>query len=425
MGLIIRTARLLCLLGSIVLVGSACGDQRQADPIHSVEVSGQALQGDFSGLGPGRLVAAKSLPSIDGELAAATSLAARITYVSKSGVDGNEPEVTAAVFVPKGTPRPGGWRIVAFGHPTTGIQPECAPSLSPSLLNSSTAVTALVRAGYVVTVSDYQGLGLRETNYQGIGLRKAHHPYLDSTTVGYNLIDSVRATRKLVPNTSQQWAALGVEQGGQAAWAANELDTDSGGGLNLIGTASLAPIADLAELADSAAAGRLTTMQQLMLIGYLAALKNEYPDFDLDAYRRGVVKDEWDVLLGCQASAVGERDHVARQISADDLRPGSPEALERLHGFMQKTTLPQGPTAAPMLVIYGGQDGLIPTASTHRALVQACRMGDVIQIEKVETRPDSDLSPALKWIADRFNGVAAPNDCPSLTATSQPSTEGR
>ena len=87
---------------------------------------------------------------------------------------------------------------------------------------------------YAVVASDYQGLGKDGT----------YHPYLDATTEGQNLIDSVRAARKLVPDASTRWAAFGGSQGGQAAWAANELAGGYAPELQLVGTASYsAPLA--------------------------------------------------------------------------------------------------------------------------------------------------------------------------------------
>jgi hypothetical protein len=50
---------------------------------------------------------------------------------------------------------------------------------------------------------------------------------------------------------------------------------------------------------------------------------------------------------------------VAAQIAPDDLRPRSPAATDILRGYLKKTNLPQGPTAAPMMVMYG-RDALIP-----------------------------------------------------------------
>jgi pimeloyl-ACP methyl ester carboxylesterase len=411
----IRFSVMICLLLSTSLIAAGCGaDERTAGNQAPATSSTESHGGIDSG--PGSLIETNTLMAIDKRLQEATSLAARFTYVSTSGIDDNPRKATGTVFVPKGNPPQEGWPMIAFGHPQTGIHPECAPSSSPTLLDSATAIASLVSAGYVVTVPDYQGLGLNET----------YHPFLDSTTVGYNLIDSVRAARTVVPNTSDRWVALGVAQGGQAAWAANELVEDYGGGLQFLGAVSVSPIADINGLADAAAAGELTKDQQLALVAYLASLKNEFTEFDLDAYRRGIVRENWDLLLSCRGPDADQRVKVADQISADDLRP-SPEAVEMLHGYLRKTTLPQAPTIAPMLVIYGDQDPLIPKAWTDRALYRACKMGDVIQIEQQPDirGTDIDLPAAMGWIKARFNSEPAANECEAFTATHESLGEGR
>lgn len=394
-----RLAALLVL--AVCAVSSACGGA-------SDRAQETKLAADFSGSGPGTLDDARTLSGVESRLANATSLSARITYTSTSGIDDSHPEVTAAVFVPRGTPPQGGWPIVAFGHPPTGIAHDCAPSRSPTLMGASTTVADLVSAGYVVTVSDYQGLGLD----------KAYHPFLDSTTVGFNLIDSVFATRRLVPTTSIDWIAFGVSQGGQAAWAADELAENAGQGLRLVGAVSVSPAANIDGLADAAMNGRLTTAQKLALQAYLASLKSEYRDFALDDYRRGMVRDAWDVFSACQGPAATERTRLADHLGSDDLRPASAAAAQTLRGYLQKTNLPQGPTAAPMLVMYGGRDPLIPPDWTERAVRSACMMGDAIEVDlqpdKAST--DIDMSSAFAWTRDRFDGAPARDDCPSMRA---------
>lgn len=363
----------------------------------------------------GTLISSEALTGIDRGLEAVSSSAERITYASMSGVNDSGTRVTSAVFVPKGDPPPGGWPMVAFGHQATGVRPECAPSSSPTLFGEAAAVAAFVRAGYVVAVPDYQGLGLDST----------YHPYLDSTTEGYNLIDAMSAVRKLVRATSGKWAAFGTGQGGQAAWAANELVENHGLGLTLVGAVGIAPVADIEGLADLAAQGVLSTKQKLALQSYLAALGSAYRyDISLDDYRRGTVQQRWDALLACGPEMGAERDRIAGQIGPDDLRPASPEALNRLHRYLQKTTLPQGPTRAPMLVIYGDQDPLIPAQWTRDAVVKACGMGDVVETRFQPDGSDTnaDLSAALNWIGDRFAGKPAVNDC---AAVAQPAEAGR
>jgi Secretory lipase len=369
---------------------------------------GPALAGDFSGSGPGTLVAANTLPDLDPRLRDETSVAARITYVSTSGISDGHPQVSGTVFVPKGDPPSGGWRIVAFGHPATGIESECAPSASPTLLGSASTIEALLDAGFMVTMSDYQGLGLPDT----------YHPFLDSTTEGYNLIDSVRAARKLVPAASDGWVAFGVGQGGQAAWAANELTPDYRGDLNFLGAVAMIPTAALDGLADDAANGTLTAAQEATLQQFLQSLKEEYDDFDLDAYRHGAAKDNWDALTSCWGPESRDRDRLAGQTGPDDMRPDGQDATDVLRGYLKKTSLPQAPTAAPMLVVPDAPDGLIPEDQTDAAVAQACAMGDVIQLTPLA---GIDPSALIGWMNDRFNAVDAENDCVTITAT-QPQT---
>jgi pimeloyl-ACP methyl ester carboxylesterase len=406
---VIRAGALVCVVTAIVL--SAMGRERNATasapPPAPAAASGVPLKGDFSGSGAGTLLSASTMPTLDRRLWEVTSLSARITYASTNAFDGTT-QVSGTVFVPQGKPPSGGWPIVAYGHSTTGIQSDCAPSLDSTLLNFSTPIAGLVQAGYVVVMSDYQGLGLD----------RWRHPYLDSTTLGYNIIDSVEATRKLVPDASNRWLAFGTSEGAQAAWAANELAPDHAGGLTLVGTVSVSPPADINGFADAAAAGTLTPDQMPVLQWILASLKDQYPDLNLDDYRRGIVADKWDVLSACRGPAAGERAKIAGQMTADDLRPSSPAAVETLRGYLEKSTLPQGPTAAPMLVMYGGNDSLIPPAWTNQALDKACQMGDVIQIqlEPDKGAADIDASAADEWINARFNGDPAQDDCPSVVA---------
>jgi Secretory lipase len=413
---------LVSVLSCAILLLAACGG-RGADPTapHSGPPKGPPLKGDFSGAGPGTLVSAEGLVDLDPALRDKTSLAARIVYESTSGINDSHSLVTATVFVPKGDPPPGGWNVVALGHPSTGIQPQCAPSASPTLLGSASAVGALIDDGYLVAATDYQGLGLSETDHSTsdstIGPYNDYHPFLDSTTEGYNVIDSVRAARKLVPAASDTFAVWGTGQGGQAAWAANELAPDYRGVLNLAGVVAEAPTSALDWLADAAADGTLTRDQQLTLVQFLAALKSEDSAFDLDAYRHGAVKDNWNALTACWGPASHDRDRLAEQIGPDDLRPDGPDATEALRAYLRKTSLPQAPTAAPMLVVPDGPDGLIPEAQTDAAVARACAMGDVIQLGDPK---GSDPSAWIDWINDRFNAVPAQNDCAGLTATEPP-----
>jgi hypothetical protein len=410
--MIIRAAKALSILMVVALIGAGC-TSRPPRP---------AAKEDTQSENYGDIVTSDAVTDLDPSLQSAAGWAQRFTYASRSGVNDSTTHVTGILLAPKGRPPEGGWHVVAFGHPTTGTVPGCGPSTSPTLLNSSALVQQLLQAGYPVVLTDYQGLGSLDKIQDRPG-RDIYHPYLDSTTVGYNLIDSVHAARKLIERAvspaSESWLAFGVGQGGQAAWAANELMANQGHGLTLLGAVAISPVADITGLADAAEAGTLNTQQQLDLQGFLAGVKNSYfDDFHLDDYRSGIIAQKWDTLLACDAAGLQERATIAGQITPDDLRPHSPAAAATLRGFLKKTSLPQGPAQAPMLVIYGDHDPLVPAAWTDAALNRACAMGDTITIRRLPgDAPDQlDMAEALDWMDQRVNSVPAPNDCVGRTS---------
>ena len=218
--------------------------------------------------------------------------------------------------------------------------------------------------------------------------------------------------------------SFGLSQGGQGAWAANELSADYGSGAALVGSVSLSPPLDIVGFADAAASGTLTKDQVPAYQALLSALKNEHPDMDLDEYRRGVVADAWETLLQCDFSSADERANVIDRITPDDLMPTSVAATDTLREYLRQESLPSRPLTAPGLAIYGGQDTLIPPAWTDLALQRACEMGDVVRIDLQPDRghSDLDLSPVLGWVADRFRGDPPPDSCPSFVSPPLPAT---
>lgn len=400
-----RTTRkaLASSLLALALVVAGCAE---SDPGPSAAVVSEIqLPADYSATGPGALVSATRLPTIDRRLLRVTSVAAHITYNSTSGVDGSSQVVSGSVFAPSGTPPEGGWPVIVFGHGTTGVLSECAPSLSPTLLGAAGAVRALVTLGYMMVVPDYQGLGTIDS----------YHPYLDATTAGYNMIDAASAARKLVPDSSDRWVAFGVSQGGQASWAANELIAGYGAqDTRLIGSVSVSPAADITGMADMAAEGILSPQQRIAMVLILSSLQNAHPDFDLDDYRRGLVEEKWELLSGCSTVATEDRLAVAEQIPPEDLRPSTPEALDTLRGYLnQMSGLPRAPASAPMFVVHGDADDVVPVVWTTEAVRRACDMGDTVASFIAGGRGHGDFDPivSLDWIMKRFDDAPADSTC--------------
>lgn len=321
-----------------VIVGCADPHLRSTDP--------EAQQSDW----PGAVISTEDVPASDPALSAAAASIRRVTYVSKSGVTDAYTHVTASIYVPRGAPPPGGFPVIAHGRGGCPA-PDCA--FTSRTADAAATIDGFLKAGYVVTVPDYQGLGNPSDG------QKSYHPYLDSASAGYNLIDSVRATRKLLPETSDIWFAVGEAQGGQAAWAVNELSDDYGHP-TLRGTISVSPTADLDGLGSRAMSGTLTPDQLRMYVGYLATLAKEYDGkFCQDDYRRGPVKDNWNLLLNCNPNEDAARDAVIAQINPDDLRPATPQALSLLARLSAQDHASAGAVAKlPMLVVFGDDDPL-------------------------------------------------------------------
>ena len=88
-----------------------------------------------------------------------------VLYRSTSA-KGEPVAVSGVVSLPSGTPPDGGWPVISWGHGTTGMADDCAPSRS--LVDQQTGIytaamdqtTAdLVGEGYAVVRTDYEGLG--------------------------------------------------------------------------------------------------------------------------------------------------------------------------------------------------------------------------------------------------------------------------
>ena len=393
-------ARALLAVALLTAVLSGCGSTSPAPaPTESESI------GDVIGQTP--------IAYFDPTLVDSTSWTRSVTYVTDNAVDNSLHHATASIYVPKGAPPPGGYSILALNPPVAGTGRGCQTPAT-SVADSSVLIQAFLAANYVVVIPDYLGLGRPWDNEPNF------HPYLDSATAADNTIDAVRAVHNVVPQASTSWVAVGTAQGGQASWAANEEADNYGYGLNLKGTASISPTADVEGLADAAAAGELTEEQEMTYVTYLDALSKEYPDdFHLDDYRRGVVAENWDLLLSCTGAQAAQRASIIPQVGPDDLRPASPDALGALRGYLHKTNLPQGPAQAPMLVAFGTRDPLIPSEWTQRALDRACALGDTIAIRKLSDDELPTIGPiTAEWIADRFTDKPAANDCSSVSVES-------
>jgi pimeloyl-ACP methyl ester carboxylesterase len=362
---------------------------------------------DMSDNGPGSLVDVTPVTGMEA-FDDGNATAVKVAFKSTNG-DGDPSVVTGVVVVPPGQPPKGGWPIISYGHAMTGTQPKCAPTLADKYWGYASAMMTLVGHGFVVAFPDFQGLGIGD----------GAHSVVDGATLGNNMIDAARAARRVLPAASSQWAAYGLGEGGLAAWAAAERAGTYGAGMDLVGAVAISPYANMSPLVDAAARGELTGAEQFRnYIWLLQSVANMDPDFDLDAHRSGVARDQWDMLADCAPPDPEAAKRTLDQLDPNDLRPRDAAAAADLRRRLAAAGVPSGdpmPGSAPVLVAFGGLDVTSPPDGIRRALVAACAKGERIEVLEragsAEASNDQVVESAIGWLYARFAGERLGNVC--------------
>jgi pimeloyl-ACP methyl ester carboxylesterase len=344
----------------------------------------------------------------------------RAVYLSVSGIDGGLREVSGAFFVPAGRAPQNGWPVISLAHGTTGIGHNCGPSRQPDLMGYAPMVESFLADKYAVALTDYEGLG-----------ESGSHPYLEPRTEAFNTIDAVRAMREITPAVSARWVAVGHSQGGQAAWAADELNSYYGNGLQLQGSVAMAPSVNSSGAADLVGSGSLTDEQRASFPLALVGGARFNPDIDADAFLHGAADYFREQLSYCEPNdtqstggPIGKpapvpwRTVVNRLRDANDVKPSSPQDVVALKDALRRVALPQRPLDKPMLVINGEDDTVVLPDWIRFAVSGSCALGG--QIEHVQLPDTTHTAVVWKsteltqhWIADRFAGLPAPSNCPA------------
>lgn len=291
-------------------------------------------------------------------------------------------------------------QIVAWAHGTTGLADQCAPSTNQTYFypEAVDAIASFVGQGWVVTATDYQGLGT-----DGV------HQYLVGGTEARSVIDSVRAARNLDNLLSTDWVAAGHSQGGQAVLFSGEQANTYGGGLSLKGVVAYAPASNL----DLIAAGILGTPGQGYLVMALSAMSSidssiqvnqilAQPALDrLSVLSSGCVYDILAAYQDLTPSQMVVGGQVSQQIASKLAHYGNPA---------------QQPSNAPTLLVQGTADDTVPPDLTAYLQSQMCRLGDTVDLEFIDgvghdDLPSHTIDLVRQYIQDRFAGLTAPSNC--------------
>jgi len=328
----------------------------------------------------------------------------RVLYRSTS-FDGRPIAVSGVVIIPNSPAPVGGRPVVAWAHPTSGIEPHCAPSLATFKFQQMQGLRSLLDRGYVVAATDYPGLGTA-----------GPHPYLVGKSEGYAVLDSIRAARAVAQTGTVHRAALwGHSQGGQAVLYASLLAKSYAPELEVVGVAAAAPATELGTLLDDDLASpggknllamTLWSWSRVFKIP-LANVVDPAAMATIDRLASVCLESLVDILPRERAG----KDLQQRFLTVDNLT-----ALEPWRSLLAENTIGTLPPTIPILLIQGLADDTIRPSVTQDYARRLCGAGSRVELLTFPGVGHGTIAmkaarDAVDWIADRLSGHSAPTQC--------------
>jgi alpha-beta hydrolase superfamily lysophospholipase len=272
----------------------------------------------------------------------------RLILYSSTSVTGDRVAVSGSVSIPKGKAPAGGWPVISYGHGTTGIADQCAPSRNTVggvadgyISYTDPIMNSWLDAGYVVARTDYEGLGT-----EGV------HPFLVGKSAGRGILDIVRAAHQMNPAISKDFVITGHSQGGNASLFAADQAATWTPELKLKGTVAYAPASQLKE--------QLPTLQGLTSTGLtplatmiVRGMDSVYPEIDADALLSDEILPFYPETLTKCLSELSQADSLGSIRGNQVVRAGADTAgLLEILGEQN----PVATSAAPIVLAQGLAD---------------------------------------------------------------------
>ncbi|WP_411128753.1 lipase family protein [Streptomyces sp. x-19] len=327
-----------------------------------------------------------------------------LTYRSTSA-KGTPNTVSGTVIVPddgRTGPRP----LVTYAVGTVGLADSCAPSAGfpTGTTMEANLIQQLTARGWAVAVTDYEGLGT-----------PGEHTYTVGRAEGQAVLDAARAAERLPEAAAAGVTAdspvgiMGYSQGGQASSWAAELHRSYAPELRVKGTATGGVPADLREVAAANDGGIGAGLILMAAIGQNAA----FPELHLDTYlndrgRRAVA------FLRDHCVAIDVAAELFRKVS--DVTVTNPLERPDWQARLRESTLGTRTPDAPVYLYHGTADELIPYAVGARLRAEWCARGARVRWTSIPLGEHVlgaivGAAPAADWLADRFAGRPAPDNC--------------
>jgi hypothetical protein len=316
-------------------------------------------------------------------------LAVRILYHSRSA-NADDVAVSGVVLYPdKKAPR-GGWPLIAWAHPLSGVARACAPSLTRNLQHGP-YLSMYVNLGYAVVATDYAGLGTAFRN-----------AFSDMQSNAKDVIYSIPAARAAVRQLDSRWIAVGMGDGGPAVAGVAELESDlhdSG----YLGSIVISGLGDPQQRYQPSGSGQPETP---LFLAY--GIQTVYPRFNL----KDILTDKGLSLYPQVEKSCAD---PGQQSPSEILNPNWANNSFVKQYFARNVT-GQRQARRPLLIISSALDFSVPISQTAQAVSGMCRRGEEIQFERY---PESELNSLfgdsvadqISWLQTRFADRPAANNC--------------
>ncbi|KAK3331349.1 putative secretory lipase [Apodospora peruviana] len=322
----------------------------------------------------------------------------------------------------------GSYPLVAWAHGTSGLFKACAPSNYRNLQYHFMAPFLLAMQGMVVVAPDYAGLGVSSL----LSGQTIPHPWLAGPAQANDIANAITAARTAFPKVLRDngpFVVMGHSQGGSAAWAFAERQSNSSLAIKgYKGTVAIAPPVRALEQYEQALADPSLPFSAIN-VGtapkLIAAVTAAYPSYNYSGMT-GISYDRWNNVLRKVGGCFPTDILVFLDVQIKDLAKQNWQKDKIVQLYAERTKVGGRKFKGPLLVVAADADGITSYDTVKTAFKETCAVvktiGDkgcrgesleVVTYKGVSHFPLLQASQArwLDWIKARLvggtEGVAA------------------
>ncbi|MBY8862801.1 lipase family protein [Nocardia sp. CA2R105] len=362
-----------------------------------------------AGAAPGQIIAARQVNVANFGAIPVNVDAWQVSYRSKDSRD-RPIAAVATVLKPRGsTPD----KLLSVQIAEDSLAQYCSPSYAVQQWSISPFVGQVVAPAEFVIAQGalQQGWGVVIPDHQG-----PNQAYAAGPLAGRITLDGIRATRNFEPMRLTRDARIGLygySGGAIATGHAAELHESYAPELNIVGAAEGGVPADLGVTLD-VANGQATAG---LVLAAVQGLSREYPDFaafldeNMDPVGRAITTVQSNLCV--QYVSAFPFLNIKGMLRV----PGDPMRQPAVRDVVNQTRMGKTVPDMPMYIWQGNPDEIIPVGQVNTLVDTYCAHPQARVLytrehfaEHVATEI-SGVAPALLWMRDRLDGVAAQPGC--------------